>query len=320
METENVRHYGKAFKSLPLPNLMETQRKFYDEFLQSDVAPDMRKNDGLESVLREIFPVDSYDGTMKMEYLGYQLQPPRYSPDECRQLKQTYGSPLRMHIRLSSRSGAKVMDEWVYVGEIPLMIGGGEFIINGAERVIVTQIQRSPGVDFSTETHSSGKTLHSARITPERGSWITVETTAKDELIVKIDRSGKIAATMFLRALAVEEIKDADGNVKELRQLLDTDDDVIRSFYPTEMLPLNATTIAELASDPEKIPYFLALYYEKNNFKQTEISDSEISQDEMAQYLAGEGFVAAEGADGASPKKGEKIMRAGDDIDCGGFV
>ncbi|MDR0868252.1 MAG: DNA-directed RNA polymerase subunit beta [Planctomycetota bacterium] len=269
---ENIRYYGKAFKSLPLPDLMETQRKFYAEFLQSDVAPDMRKNDGLEAVLREIFPVESYDGSMKMEYLGYQLQPPRYSPDECRQLKQTYGAPLRMHIRLTSRQGAKVIDEWVYVGEMPLMIGGGEFIINGAERVIVTQIQRSPGVDFATEVHSSGKTLYSARIIPERGSWITVETTAKDELVVKIDRSGKIAATMFIRALAVEEIKNPDGTVKETKLLLDTDADVIRSFYPTEMVPLNATTIAELTADDQKLPVLVSQVTEYNEeLKQNEI-------------------------------------------------
>ena len=234
MDNNDIRYYGKAFQSLPLPNLMVTQRKFYADFLQADVPAQERKNDGLEAVFREIFPIESYDGTVSLEYLEYQLTPPRYTPEECRQLKQTYGSPLKIRVRLNR---TEPVEEWVYLGEVPLMIGGGEFIVNGAERVIVTQIQRSPGVDFSVEPHTSGKDLHSCRIIPERGSWIQVEVTSKDELVVRIDRSGKIAATMFLRALAVEERIDENGDIiKEV--MLDTDADIMRTFYPVKEVEL----------------------------------------------------------------------------------
>ena len=260
---ENIRYYGKAFKSLELPDLMETQRKFYAEFLQADVPADQRKNDGLEAVFREMFPIESYDNTMSMEYLGYQLTPPRYTQDECRQLKQSYGAPLKIHLRLNRQ---QPVEEWVYLGEMPLMIGGGEFIVNGAERVIVTQIQRSPGVDFSTETHSSGKILHSARIIPERGSWITVETTSKDELVVRIDRSSKIAATMFLRALAAREYKDENGELKK-EILLDTDADVIRHFYETTTVELTPSAIAKLTADKEKLPVLVSEITEDGNVR-----------------------------------------------------
>ncbi len=239
---DNIRYYGKAFQTLELPDLMIMQRKFYADFLQADVPPQERIEDGLESVFREVFPIESYDGATSLEYLEYQLTPPRYTPEECRQLKQTYGSPLKIRVRLNR---TEPVEEWVYLGEVPLMIGGGEFIVNGAERVIVTQIQRSPGVDFSVETHTSGKILHSCRIIPERGSWIQVEVTSKDELVVRIDRSGKIPATMFLRALAVEEREDENGDiVKDI--LLDTDADIIRTFYQTEEVELSPKTAVDL--------------------------------------------------------------------------
>ena len=225
-----IRHYGKAFQLMPLPNLMETQCKFYAEFLQLDVPASERKNDGLEAVFREVFPIESYDGSIKLEYLEYQIGEPRHTPDECRALRLTYAGPLKIKVRLTSKV---VLEEWVYIGEIPLMIGGGEFIVNGAERVIVTQLQRSPGVDFASEKHASGKTLHSCRIIPERGSWIQIEVTSKDVLTVRIDRSGKIAATTFLRAIAPE---------------LGLTGDILRTFYATsvvELTPRNAAKIKD---------------------------------------------------------------------------
>lgn len=224
----DIRYYGKAYKTLKVPDLMETQRKFYAEFLQADVLPEERKNDGLEAVFREAFPIESYDGTVSLEYLGYELGAPRHTPDECRQLRLTYAAPLRIKVRLNR---TEPVEEWVYLGEVPLMIGGGEFIINGAERVIVTQIQRSPGVDFGVETHSSGKRLHSCRIIPERGSWVYVEVGSKDVLTVRIDRSGKIPATTFLRAFTPE---------------LGTDGDILRAFYKTEIVELTPRNLPNL--------------------------------------------------------------------------
>ncbi len=241
--TQAVRYYGKAFQTMPLPDLMETQRRFYNDFLQIDTPPQERKNDGLEAVFREVFPIESYDGSVSLEYKEYQIGEPRHAPDECRALRLTYAGPLKIKVTLT---GKVPVDEWVYLGEIPLMIGGGEFVVNGAERVIVTQLQRSPGCDFSSEVHSSGKRLHSCRIIPERGSWIQVEVTSKDQLTIRIDRSGKIAATTFLRALAVEmdpatntpvayDVSRGSGEGKKIIQwapLLDSDDDILRAFHP----------------------------------------------------------------------------------------
>ena len=239
---DNTRYYGKAYQLLGLPDLMETQRKFYADFLQADIPPSERIDEGLESAFREVFPIESYDGTVSLEYLEYQLNPPRYTQEECRQLKQTYGSPLKIRVRLNR---TEPVDEWVYMGEIPLMIGGGEFIINGAERVIVTQIQRSPGVDFSKSKHTSGKVLHACRIIPERGSWIQVEVTSKDELAVRIDRSGKIPATMFLRALACSEYIDDEGVVQK-EVYLDTDADILKAFYACEEVVLSPKVAPDL--------------------------------------------------------------------------
>ncbi len=239
-----VRYYGKAFQTMSLPDLMETQRRFYDDFLQMDTPPKERKNDGLEAVFREVFPIESYDGSVSLEYIEYQIGEPRHTPDECRALRLTYAGPLKIKVRLT---GKVTVEEWVYLGEIPLMIGGGEFVVNGAERVIVTQLQRSPGCDFSSEVHSSGKRLHSCRIIPERGSWIQVEVTSKDQLTIRIDRSGKIAATTFLRALAVEmdpetnlpisydATRNTSSEARKIEQwapLLDSDDDILRAFHP----------------------------------------------------------------------------------------
>ncbi len=246
-----LRYYGKAYRTLTLPDLMETQRRFYADFLQMDTPPLERKNDGLEAVFREVFPIESYDGSVSLEYLEYQIGEPRHSPDECRALRLTFAGPLKIKVRLT---GKVAVEEWVYLGEIPLMIGGGEFVVNGAERVIVTQLQRSPGCDFSQEVHSSGKRLHSCRIIPERGSWIQVEVTSKDQLHIRIDRSGKIAATTFLRALAVEmdpatrqpRVYDigkstSGGEGRRIEQwspILDSDDDILRAFHPVVNYPI----------------------------------------------------------------------------------
>ncbi|MCD7896895.1 MAG: DNA-directed RNA polymerase subunit beta [Planctomycetaceae bacterium] len=254
--SQEIRYYGKACRTLPLPDLMETQRRFYADFLQMDTPPQERKNDGFEAVFREVFPIESYDGSVSLEYIEYQIGEPRHTPDECRALRLTYAGPLKIKVRLS---GKVTVEEWVYLGEIPLMIGGGEFVVNGAERVIVTQLQRSPGCDFSSEVHSSGKRLHSCRIIPERGSWIQVEVTSKDQLNIHIDRSGKIAATTFLRALAVEMDETTNtpvvydigkstsgGEGRRIEQwspILDSDDDILRAFHPVVDYPLTEETL-----------------------------------------------------------------------------
>jgi DNA-directed RNA polymerase subunit beta len=152
-------------------------------------------------MLREVFPIESYDGTMFLDYISYELEEPRYTADECRELRLTYGLPFKIRVRLRRETHPDLPEEDIYLGEFPVLMGGGEFIVNGAERVIVSQLHRSPGVDFSIVSSEADRPLHSARIIPERGSWIELEVTKKDVLAMRIDQSTKLAATTFLRCL-----------------------------------------------------------------------------------------------------------------------
>ncbi|MFQ5965831.1 MAG: DNA-directed RNA polymerase subunit beta, partial [Candidatus Scalinduaceae bacterium] len=215
-----VRNYSKIPETIEMPNLVEMQTGAYVNFLQENVSPNKRKNRGLESILRETFPIKNYDETVSLEYIKYELGKPRYTPDECRQLKLIYGKPFRVWLRFNKE---EPIEEEVYLGEIPVMIGGGEFIINGTERVIVTQLHRSPGVDF-VEDLSAEKRMHSCRIIPERGSWIEIEVAKKDVLTTRVDQSGKFPATCFLRAMSEKYSKD---------------EDIIRLFYETEKVEIS---------------------------------------------------------------------------------
>ena len=189
--------------------------KSYARFLQYDAPPDKRKDEGLEGVLREIFPIESYDKKLTLEYLRYELGKPRYEPDECRQLRLTYGRPFRIWLRLNKE---QPIEEEVYLGDLPIMLGGGEFIINGAERVVVSQLHRSPGIDFVSEMEAGERRLHSCRVIPERGSWIEINTTKKDSITVRIDQSGKFSVMTLLRAMDPKYGLDAD---------------MLRTFYET---------------------------------------------------------------------------------------
>jgi DNA-directed RNA polymerase subunit beta len=197
------------------------QQVAYDRFLQNEPDQDRDPYTGLEGLLREVFPIVSYDGNMQLEYLYYKLDEPRYTPDECRELRLTFGMPFRVAVRLVRKDVAEIPEEEIYLGEIPVIMGGGEFIINGAERVIVNQLHRSPGVDFSIASAEADRPLHSARIIPERGSWIELEVSKKDILQMRIDQSTKIPATTFLRAL------DEDFS---------TTDALLKTFYNVETI------------------------------------------------------------------------------------
>jgi DNA-directed RNA polymerase subunit beta len=221
-----MREYGKTKDAVPVPNLVAMQTVAYERFLQANVPPDKRENMGLESIIRETFPIKGYDGSISLEYIRYELGSPRYTPDECRRLKLSYGAPLKLRLRLNK---AEPVEEDVYLGEIPRMIGGGEFIINGAERVVVSQLHRSPGIDFMEERIGEKK-LHSCWIVPERGSWIEVGVTKRDSLAVRIDQGGKIPLTCFLRAMSPE---------------YSTNSDIIRLFHETSRIKLSDKIKAE---------------------------------------------------------------------------
>jgi DNA-directed RNA polymerase subunit beta len=197
-----VRNFVKRGDALGVPNLTEVQGKAYDRFLQFGLSSDERDTRlGLEQLLREVFPIESYDGTMFLDYISYELEEPRYTPDECRELRLTYGRAVPDPRAAASGDAPDLPEEDIYLGEFPIMMGGGEFIVNGAERVIVSQLHRSPGVDFSIVSSEADRPLHSARVIPERGSWIELEVTKKDVLAMRIDQSTKLAATTFLRCL-----------------------------------------------------------------------------------------------------------------------
>ncbi|MCS7166789.1 MAG: DNA-directed RNA polymerase subunit beta [Gemmatales bacterium] len=223
------RFFGRYEDALPVPNLIEVQIKAYERFLQPDVPPNRRQNIGLEALLRETFPIENHDRSVRLEYLYYELGKPRFGPDDCAELKLTYGRPFRVFLRL--HRGDEVIEEDVYLGDIPIMTGGGEFIINGAQRVVVSQLHRSPGVDFTVEVEGDRK-FHGCRIIPERGSWIEINVaTKKDVLAVRIDQTGKFPVTMLLRAMSPKYSTDAD---------------ILRAFYPTEKIPVNRQTVQKL--------------------------------------------------------------------------
>ncbi len=202
MPMAKVRDFSKRGDAVPVPDLTQIQLNAYERYLQLAKGPHERDaHMGLEGLLREVFPIASYDNTMSLEYLYYTLEEPRYTPDECRELRLTYGRPFRVALRLKRQNHPDIPEEEIYLGEIPIMMGGGEFIVNGAERVIVSQLHRSPGVDFSIVSDEGDRPLHSARIIPERGSWIELEVTKKDQLMMRIDQSTKIPTMTFLRCL-----------------------------------------------------------------------------------------------------------------------
>jgi DNA-directed RNA polymerase subunit beta len=215
LEPKEVRQFGTGREHIEMPDLTEIQTKSYEAFLQYDGDPEKRKDQGIEGVLREIFPIESYDKTLQLQYLRYELGKPRYEADECRQLRLTYGRPFRVWLRLTKE---EPVEEEVYLGDMPIMLGGGEFIINGAERVVVSQLHRSPGVDFVSEVESGERRVHSCRIIPERGSWIELNTTKKDLLTVRIDQSGKFSSMTLLRAMDPKYSFDGD---------------ILRAFYET---------------------------------------------------------------------------------------
>jgi len=225
----------KDFAKIPtiidIPNLIDIQKKSYDRFLQKDVPPDKREDIGLQSAFLSVFPIYDFNETASMEFVEYSLGESKYEPRECLQKGATYAVPLKIKVRMilwekREDTGAKtvrdIKEQEVYLGELPQMTENGTFIINGTERVVVSQLHRSPGCFFSHDkgkTHASGKVLYSARIIPYRGSWLDFEFDMKDILYVRIDRKRKLPATIILKALGYnnEEILKLFYPIEEIR-------------------------------------------------------------------------------------------------------
>jgi len=221
-------NFGKVPPLIQVPYLIETQVASYNEFLQKDTPAEERKDIGLQSAFKSVFPIVDYNETASIQYQGYSIGEPKFNPRDCLQKGVTYAAPLKIKVKLNlweNVDGQKRLrearEQEVYIGEIPLMTDTGTFIVNGTERVVVSQLHRSPGVFFSHDkgkTHASGRLLYSARVIPARGSWLDFEFDTKDLLYVRIDRRKKLPATIVLKALGY------------------TNEDLLRTFYPVEKI------------------------------------------------------------------------------------
>ena len=225
-------NFGKIKEVISPPNLIEIQIDSYREFLQSDVPSSKRRNLGLQAVFTEVFPIESYDGKTVLDFHSYDIQEPKIDWLECLREGLTYGAPLYVTFLLKEEKGTK--EEKVFMGEIPLMTPQGTFVINGAERVIVSQLHRSPGLAFETTQHPNGKTLHSFRIIPDRGSWYEAQFDTSDLLYVYLDRKKrrrKFLTTTFFRALFTLAEAKFDADPKTSPEKLGGDGDILNLFY-----------------------------------------------------------------------------------------
>ncbi len=232
-------NFGKIKEVIAPPNLIEIQLDSYKEFLQAEISPSKRKNTGLQAVFTEVFPIESYDGKTVLDFHSYDIQEPKIDWLECLREGLTYGAPLYVTFLLKEEKGTK--EEKVFMGEIPLMTPQGTFVINGAERVIVSQLHRSPGLAFETTQHPNGKMLHSFRIIPDRGSWYEAQFDTNDLLYVYLDRKKrrrKFLTTTFFRALfAIPEAKlhpKSEGKIDP--EQVGKDGEILNLFYKIEDL------------------------------------------------------------------------------------
>jgi len=244
--------FGRIKTVAPMPNLIEVQKSSYDQFLQVGVPAEARTDTGLQEVLKSVFPIKDFAGKGELEFVSYELETPKYDVDECQQRGLTFAAPLKVTLRLlvwdvdeetGARSIRDIKEQDVYMGDMPLMTSNGTFIINGTERVIVSQMHRSPGVFFDHDkgkTHSSGKFLFAARVIPYRGSWLDFEFDAKDLVYVRIDRRRKLPVTTLLYALEGQATLDlraerkAEGRGVDLLELQGmTAEEILAYFYDT---------------------------------------------------------------------------------------
>ncbi|HLH76495.1 MAG TPA: hypothetical protein VKV28_06755, partial [Candidatus Binataceae bacterium] len=251
------RSFGKIKKIIDIPNLIEIQKRSYDDFLQAEASMEERADVGLQGVFKSVFPIKDFNENASLEFVSYELGAPKYDVDECHQRGMTLAAPIKVKIQLviwdvenGRRSIKNVKEQEVYFGEIPLMTRNGTFMVNGTERVIVSQLHRSPGVFFEHDkgkTHSTGKLLYSARIIPYRGSWIDFEFDPRDVLYVRIDRRRKFPATVLLRALGMttEDLLNyyyrKDTIILEGKQLA-------KQFKPEQLL---GTRVSRDVKDPK---------------------------------------------------------------------
>ena len=246
------KNFAKIQKIIDILNLIDIQKHSYKKFLQADSAPEQREDAGLQGVFKSVFPIKDFNETSSLEFVSYHLEKPKYDVDECHQRGMTYSAPIKVVVRLvvwdkdpdtGAQSIRDVKEQEVYFGEIPLMTENGTFIINGTERVVVSQLHRSPGAFFDHDkgkSHSSGKLLYNARIIPYRGSWIDFEFDHKDILYVRIDRRRKLPATVLLRALGAVP----DTAKKHPLEFKGTPEEILNYFSYLPFSPVEMVSVA----------------------------------------------------------------------------
>ena len=311
--------FGKIETITAMPNLIEVQKNSYDHFLQINIPAEKRTNTGLQAVFKSVFPIKDYTETSTLDFVRFNFDTPKYDVDECRSRGINFSAPLKVTLRLivwivDEDTGAReikdIKEQEVYMGDIPLMTGNGTFIINGTERVIVSQMHRSPGVFFDHDkgkTHSSGKFLYSCRVIPYRGSWLDFEFDAKDLVNARIDRRRKVFVTTFLRAMGMDNT------------------DIINTFYSkTIYKKLKKGWSAKFA--PEQYKGVKLVYdlvdaktgkvYGEAGAKITVRAAKKFAEDGLKEYLVtDEQFVGKyNGSDIVNPETGEIYIEAGEEI------
>jgi DNA-directed RNA polymerase subunit beta len=251
--------FAKIAKIIDIPNLINIQKLSYEQFLQADTAPEKRTDVGLQAVFKSVFPIKDFNETSSLEFVSYNLEKPKYDVDECRQRGMTFAAPIKVVVRLvvwdkdeetQAQSIRDVKEQEVYFGEIPLMTENGTFIINGTERVVVSQLHRSPGAFFDHDkgkSHSSGKLLYNARVIPSRGSWLDFEFDHKDVLYVRIDRRRKLPVTVLIRALG----QVPDTAKKNPLEFKGSTEEILNYFYATETIFFHTSEEFEKSVDFE---------------------------------------------------------------------
>ncbi len=266
MEKLKIKDFSKFKDDFALPNLLDIQLVAYESFLQHFAAPEKRKDQGLEEVFREVFPLESYDGQIKLEYMSYTLGKEKYSAVECKRRGMNYAAALKVKLRLITPVDIK--EQEVYFGDFPLMTDTGTFIINGDERVVVSQIQRPPGVSFEEELHPTGKSFYHGRIIPSRGAWFEIKYDLNDVLLAYIDRRRNFPATQILRIMGLSSNEDIQkmlgDDFEKLKPTLEKDhthnkEEALLDFY-RKMRPTEPATI-EVAD-----ALFFRLFFEAKRY------------------------------------------------------
>ena len=247
--------FGKLKAVIDPPDLIDIQTASYRDFLQADTSPGKRKHQGLEAVFKEVFPIESYDGRYTLDYVGYNLSEPRLNVLEALREGQTFAAPMHVVFRL--KDGDEIREESVYMGEVPLMTEDGAFVVNGAERVVVSQLHRSPGICSEQSLHSNGQTIYSIRIIPDRGSWIEIQFDTSDLIWIFMDRRRrrrKFLATTFLRAVGYgtdEELLGLFYSFKKLDTGRSCDEtDLVDLVFKDDQIDLDSKTIIARKYDP----------------------------------------------------------------------